>query len=192
MKLTAEQIFEISTALHCGLKEASLAIMADSERARWIAAVKAAAEQSLARPDISESNRQWLRENAELAGRPQALAERARERYYAKPAKERGRNLAGQKMGLNDMLSQVQHFSELQRSAVDLRLAERGLPSLRKLGALLKKTHERILKRGKIRNEEEYYAIQEILADVSFNIAEADRDRFAQLAAEFEGRAPRR
>lgn len=191
MKLTADQMFEICNAISCGLKEASLAAMSAAEKKKWLAEVRANAARYAATSQERPEVLQHILESAELADQPLVLSERSRAAYHARPAKQRG-TLAGHKMGLNDMLTGVPHYSAAQRQAVNARLAVRDLPSLTQLMVALRGSHARILKRGKIRTEEEYYMVQEILADVSLEIPASDRDRFEQLAASFEGRTPAR
>ena len=189
MKLSADEIFEISAALGGGLRDADMSALSKAERIKWLAAVRLNASRVLADPRLSEAERRSIQESVDFADRPDVLEERSRQRYYSRPARERNRDRAGQKMGMNDLLSHSHHFSATQRAAIDTRLSARGLPSLRSLEVALKGTHVRILKRGKIRTEEEYYVVKEVLTDVSFPIPGSDRLLLEQMAAAFEGRA---
>jgi predicted hydrolase (HD superfamily) len=52
----------------------------------------------------------------------------------------------------------------------------------------LKKKHLRILARGHIKNDEEFYIVAEILSDMEFEISEYDRAKLEQISYAYEAR----
>lgn len=186
MKFTADQLFEISQAIRGGLRDDDLARSTKAERAKYDKLARARVREQLADPTLTESVRQSILLGAEFIGKPEECARRARERFYNIPATERSRRAAGLKMAVNDDLSHVKYYTETQRAAINRRLAAAKLPSLRTLQIGFKRKHVQILKRGTIRNEEEYYIVREILSDVSFDIPARDRLSLEKLAVKFE------
>lgn len=100
--------------------------------------------------------------------------------------------LSGFRQAANDSLSTVHYWSDIQKLAVERRLAAQGLPKLALLSAMLRKKHETILKRGKIRNEEEFNLVQEIISQMDYPIDEESRRQLEKLAGDFEARPQRR
>jgi hypothetical protein len=187
MRLTDDQMFEITTAVRCGLAVAGLAAVPAEERRKWRELAYRRLEAEL--KSLGERERLIIEEGLALSEQREELAERQRQRYYAVPEKERTRRPAGMRMALNDLLSQSQHFGYAQRDAIDHQLKRRGLPSLTMLEIVLKRKHERILKRGSIRDHDEYYLVKEVLCDMSFDISDADRTSLERLASEYEKRS---
>jgi hypothetical protein len=76
-------------------------------------------------------------------------------------AESEARNLPGLQMILNDMVAITQAAAPDQRQALDRQLKERAGVSL---GSLMQRqfaTVERILKRGKLTSEQQYYLVRE-------------------------------
>lgn len=101
----------------------------------------------------------------------------------------RSEMISGMKQGINDTLTMAKWASSDERKAIDAALAAKGLPSLRKMEAVLKKKHQRILTRGTIRNDEEFYIVAEILADLEFEIEATDRAKLEKISHAYELRA---
>ena len=53
----------------------------------------------------------------------------------------------------------------------------------------MKKKHQRILARGHIKNDEEFYVIAEILGDLKFQVSEEERARLSAISNAYETRA---
>jgi len=189
MTLDADQFFEISLAIRGGCAAGSWNSMTDAERAHSVAIHRTLFESRIADPNISEQERGLLEEGLAQLGHPELRYAAAREQYYAQPTLERRRRLAGWKQDVNEILSQSSHFSNEQRTAIDARLAERSLPTLRQLEIGLRKRHTRILQRGRIRDLDEFYLVKEIVCDMALEITDAERARFEGLLGEFEARA---
>jgi hypothetical protein len=96
--------------------------------------------------------------------------------------------ILGMKQGINDTLTTAKWLPDAERSQIETALAARGLPSLRKMDAGLKRKHQRILARGCIKNDEEFYVVAEILGDVDFEISESDRAKLGQISHAYETR----
>jgi hypothetical protein len=177
MHLSADRLYEVSIALNYGLAKARWESLPTPQQIRLIAEFEMRRKELLADRRIPEKERlRFSDPNYDLIG-PAIDQREARERkaHYSRPEKERIRGAAGTKVAINDLLSQSRHFTDSERAAIDARLSARKLPSLRSLEVGFKRAHVRILKRGIIRNEEEYYLVQEILADQEFAVTEADR-----------------
>ena len=94
----------------------------------------------------------------------------------------RSQIIAGLKQGISDTLADVPAWSDDYRQKAEAALAAKGLPSLRKMEAVLKKKHQRILARGKIRNDEEFALVAEILSDVDFDVSDSDRATLGKIS----------
>lgn len=186
MTFTADQLFEISQAIRGGLRDVGLARSTEAERETYDAQARERVREQLADPRLTESVRRSILAGAEYIGKPEEPARRARAQFYQGTEWERARRASGLRLAINDDLSQARYYSKSQRAAIDCRLTAANLPSLRTLEIGFKRKHAQILKRGTIRNEEEYYIVREILADVSFQITERDRLLLEKLAVKFE------
>ena len=120
---------------------------------------------------VEEAVEQWLRE------------------YRAKSGRERSEMLSGLRQGINDTLVGARHSREVDIVRTDRALTEKGLPTIRKMAAALGKKHPRILKRGFIKDDEEFYIVAEILSDVDFDISDADRAKLGKISYAYETRA---
>jgi hypothetical protein len=99
---------------------------------------------------------------------------------------KRSEIIKGIKEGFKDSLLTARRRPPEERRMIETSLAAKGLPSLRKMEAGLRKTHRRILARGEIKNEEEMHLVSDILADLTFDITESDRRRLEELSAAYE------
>jgi len=81
----------------------------------------------------------------------------------AKYGYTRGQVRQGFLQGINDRISQMEWWSDEDRQKVEVLLADRGLPSLSMMELVVKKKHKRIVARGSIKNDEEYYLVKELL-----------------------------
>ena len=72
---------------------------------------------------------------------------------------------------------------------VDSRLRAQGAPTLSAMRSEIWRTIPRILNRGRIQTESEYYLLVARLNDVTGDdLTQADRDRLAEMVLEFEER----
>jgi len=100
----------------------------------------------------------------------------------------RSEMISGMKQGINDTLTKAQWWSDAQRKNIDDLLVVKGLLSLRKMEAVLKKKHLRILSRGLIKNEEEYYIVAEVVSDLRIPLSEDERRKLGQFMAAYESK----
>lgn len=100
--------------------------------------------------------------------------------------KERAGISSGVKQGVNDLLHMADMMPLEQSESIEAALAARALPSLRKMKAALSRKHIGILKRGLIRNEEEYYIVAEMLSDTSSDLTAAQRRSLGSMTAKYE------
>jgi hypothetical protein len=96
--------------------------------------------------------------------------------------------ILGMKQGINDVLAMAKDWPAEDRKRIDDALVAKGMPSLRKMEARLKKKHQRILARGRIKNDEEFYIVAEILSDSEFDISESDRSKLGKISFTYETR----
>ena len=118
---------------------------------------------------------------------PEAESEWLHQLSNAK-GRERSAMISGMKQGMNDALNMLKMMPEETRAEVNLALADKELPTIEKMEVILKKKHQRILKRGHIKNDEEFYIVAEILSDLEFDISPADRRRLGEIYGEYEER----
>ncbi len=92
----------------------------------------------------------------------------------------------GLRLMLDDLFSMQDDASPEQREALEGELRKAGLPSLSELLAEVKQVPAKVLKRGKIRNEREWYVITELLSRTNAPISAAEREKLGQLSVTFE------
>lgn len=114
----------------------------------------------------------WSVAKTDLPPRPAGLTVKAGDR-------------SGLMSGINDLLHMSDSFNYETWRGVNERLVAKGLPSLEKLQVMLRQKHLRILKRGRIRDEEEYYIVQDILADLDFDVTAEQRVALERMAGDF-------
>jgi hypothetical protein len=102
--------------------------------------------------------------------------------------KERSGIASGVKQGVNDLLHMADMWPLEQYEAVETALSAKGLLSLEKMQAALSRKHIAILKRGVIRNEEEYYIVAEMLSDMSSDLTDNQRDQLGAMTVKYEGK----
>lgn len=92
---------------------------------------------------------------------------------------------------INDLVHMADSFDYATWKGIDERLAAKGLPSLEQLQAMLARKHAKILKRGRIRDLEEYYLVQNLVSDGTSDLTDKERAALGRMADEF-GRKPSR
>ena len=96
--------------------------------------------------------------------------------------------LQGLKQAVHDIVSEIPHFDPEKFKEIDAELSERNLISLSDLMRRFSKEAARIVKRGKINNETEYFLIRN-MRDDSFPVDEDKIDVLDRLIADFEEKA---
>lgn len=99
------------------------------------------------------------------------------------------RALPGLRMAVNDLLDSSRDFSRESVVAADQFLSGKGCATLSAMRERVWKTVPKILRRGRIRDDEEYYLTMERLNDTSDSgFAQADRVAANQLVAAYEAK----
>jgi len=92
----------------------------------------------------------------------------------------------GLKEGLRDTMTMILQLPIETRAIINQTLISEGLPGLQKITSEIKDIPNKVLKRGKIKNLDEYYVVKEILDDTDSNISKGDITKLNNLFFEFE------
>ena len=92
----------------------------------------------------------------------------------------------GLKEGLLDTLSQMSYLSNEYKNEITQQLEAENLPPLNVLISKIKDIPKKVLKKGKIKNIDEFYVIKEICDDISYDITDNDRKELNVLLGVFE------
>ena len=96
---------------------------------------------------------------------------------------------AGLRMALQDLLEMSRDLAPAQVAEADRRLEGAGCPTLSVMRHRVWQTIPKVLKRGRIRTEAEYYLLIERLNDVDDSgLSVEQRDRLGGMVAEYEDR----
>lgn len=99
------------------------------------------------------------------------------------------RDLDSLKTAVNETLTMAEHGSWRNIVAVDEALRAEGLPSFDEMRALLSRNEARILRRGRIRNNEEYHIAKELLSDGGSDLRPSQLKKLNQFVSEYEKRS---
>jgi hypothetical protein len=97
--------------------------------------------------------------------------------------------LQGLKQAINDTIEDSSDFSVERVQQLDAELASKGIITLSILRKRYWGKYKAILKRGKIRNETEYYLINGVLCDTSAAVSDNERETLSSLINEYEQKA---
>jgi len=125
------------------------------------------------------SDRYFSPENLPPEARPIACLERL---------EKMGMTMAGRglRQAINDCVEASLHFDPKEVERLDSELRARGIVTLSELRRRYSKGYAKIVKRGRIKNESEYYLIRNVLDDPTEKTAE-ERALLAKLAFDYEG-----
>jgi len=100
----------------------------------------------------------------------------------------------GLKEGLLDVLTHMSYLSNEYKNEITQQLEAENLPPLNVLISKIKDIPKKVLKKGKIKNIDEFYVIKEICDDISYDITDNDRKELNVLLGVFENnyKEPRR
>ena len=101
---------------------------------------------------------------------------------------ERKQLFVGLHESTTTLLWLLKHASPEQRMDIERDLKKRALPPLWKVEAICRNTHKKILRRGEIRNDDEYHMIREFMSDVDWGDPE-ERSRFDAMLRAYETRS---
>lgn len=104
-------------------------------------------------------------------------------------AKEHGRSkaLEGTRQAVNDALEELADLTPDNVAVVDEALGAAGLVSLSELRRRYSSTYQRILRRGSIKTETEYYLVNGLVVDLASNLTAAERERLQVMVRAYEG-----
>jgi hypothetical protein len=92
----------------------------------------------------------------------------------------------GLKAGLLDTLQMLSDLPIELTEQLNEKLTSASFPTVNKLTAVVKDTPAKVLKRGKIKDLDEYYIIKEVVDDMAHNVSTEDRKKLNDLFLEFE------
>ena len=95
-------------------------------------------------------------------------------------------SISGLKQAINDLITMSTHGSV--PTSLDRRLVEAGLPRLHEMRAALARKEAGILKRGMIRDDEEYYIVREVLNDADSSLRSKTLEKLGRLLFEYESK----
>ena len=98
----------------------------------------------------------------------------------------------GLKAGLLDIFSHLDQLPKATIDNIDKELIENKLPNVIQLRDLITDMISKIIKRGKIRNEDEYYAVKETVIDVDSNYPRETIELLNHIINEFESNSIRK
>ena len=95
-------------------------------------------------------------------------------------------------LALGDTLEDSWHFTPKEVAEIDRDLASRGIVTLSELRRRYSRQFRGVLKRGKIRSEEEYYLVAGILASFTADATDEERRRLDAMVAAYEDDAAKK
>ena len=126
---------------------------------------------------------------SQFRGPPSQLAPSLRESIaHLEHTRPRGWR-SGLRQAIQDLLEMSRDFKHHEVLAADAALAEKGFPTLSILRSEIWGTIPKLLSRGRIRTESEYYLLVDRLNDMADEqLTPQDRERLAGMITEFEER----
>ena len=105
---------------------------------------------------------------------------------------QKAKSVSGLKNGINDLLTIADHGGD--EPAADRALQAAGVPTIEEMRASLRRKEAGILRRGVIRDDEEYYIVQEVLTDLDSGRSPKTIRKLGDLAFAYEkeGKSPNR
>lgn len=102
-------------------------------------------------------------------------------------AEEHGRSgaLEGLRQAANDTIQSIENKAGAAQ-ALDAALRGSGLVGFYEIARRYGRSFRKILKRGRVKNETEYYLVQGALVDSANSLADEERTELARLIEEFE------
>lgn len=94
--------------------------------------------------------------------------------------------LRGLRVGLSDVLTNINHHKKSTLEEMDIDLKNHGLPTLNTLIAMVRGHVQKAIKRGSVKNLKEYYIFKELLDDTISDITEEERIMLGQLMSDYE------
>lgn len=94
--------------------------------------------------------------------------------------------LQGLRQAINDCVEESWHFDPAKVAALDAELINRGIITISELRRRYSRGYTKVLKRGRIKNDTEFYLLQNVINDPSEKTSE-ERELLAKLLSDYEG-----
>jgi hypothetical protein len=94
--------------------------------------------------------------------------------------------LKGLRQAINDCVERSFHFDQAEVERLDSDLRRRGIITLSELRRRYSKNYAKIIKRGQIKNETEYYLVRNVLFDPTEKTPD-ERKLLEKLISDYEG-----
>ena len=95
------------------------------------------------------------------------------------------RVLPGLKQAVNDILEDFEDFSPQEIAAADASLARAGAPTMSQLWQGRSRHYKAILRRGRLRNDTEYYLASSIVCDTASQVPPDELDLLDRMVANY-------
>ncbi|WP_286624017.1 hypothetical protein [Variovorax fucosicus] len=103
----------------------------------------------------------------------------------------RSKALEGLRMAANDIIEELSDIPSEEVASLDESMLASGLVTLSELRRRYASSYKRIVKRGHIRNDTEYYLINGIVVDLAKAVPDAERRELQRLTEAYEAMARR-
>lgn len=94
--------------------------------------------------------------------------------------------IKGLQVGLNDSLSGLKYCPRPLMTEINIDLEQHNLPNVKQLLNAVEKTFAKVLKEKKIKNDEQYYIIKEILDDTTTDLTNEDKQTLSVCLGMYE------
>ena len=98
------------------------------------------------------------------------------------------RSLPGLKQAVNDILESCEDYTPDSIAKADASLAGVGAPTLSQLWQRCSRQYKAIVRRGKLRNDTEFYLVSSILEDTASGVSAQEREVLGHIVASYESR----
>jgi hypothetical protein len=104
-------------------------------------------------------------------------------------AREHGRSRAsvGTRQAVNDVVEDLSHLTPESLELLDQALREAGVLTLSEVRRRYSALYQRILRRGKIKTDTEYYLVNGLVVDQTSALTSDERDRLQGMISAYEG-----
>ena len=96
--------------------------------------------------------------------------------------------LTGLKQAVNDVLEGCEDLNPEEVARADASLAHVGAPTLTQLWQRRSRQYKALLRRGRLRNDTEFYLATSILSDTTSQASAQDREALGAMVASYESR----
>jgi hypothetical protein len=118
----------------------------------------------------------------------EGLSEAAFNQGSAEIAEKFGRSkaLVGLRQAVNDTIEELAHANSEAVAALDRALSERGFVSFSELRRRYSADYKRLLERGNIRNDTEFYLVSGVVSDLAADIPAGERAQLQLMLETYE------